>query len=554
MDYKNPDYTQIFIKRAERLAKLKADPKLLAACKIHYQSHPWDFINDWGMTFEPRNIELGLLTSIPFILWPKQREYLEWIYTRWRKRERGLVEKSRDCGVTWLSVGYACVNWLFVEGFSAGFGSRKEDLVDKKGDPDCIFEKIRHFIDNIPSIFIPKKFTEREHSSYMRLINPDNGATITGESGDNIGRGGRKSIYFVDEAAFVEHQDLVDKALSNTTNCQIDISTPNGNGNAFYKKRERFNNTPQLFIFDWRDDPRKDQAWYDKMCNEHDEVTVAQEIDRDYNASQEDMFIPAKWVKSAIDAHLLLGFPPQGIRVTGFDPADTGDAKAIVNRHGSVIMEADQITSGDITYAVPWAITAADNFRADIFAYDGDGMGAPVMKMAKGQTANRMKVWAYRGSAGVVESGATGRKMRRDHREGKTALSDLEKSNADTYENFRAQSWTWVRWRFEATHNAVERIKAGHIVNCGTEELISISSQCSHLHALVAELSRPKRVFTSNGKIKVEAKDKMKARGVESPNLAEACIISMSAPANILEEPKRQYQTDTWSQSVPGVI
>jgi hypothetical protein len=552
LDYQQPDYKDIFEDRNRRLELIESDPKYLQACKIHYETHPWDFISDWGFTFEPRNVERGLIASIPFVLWPKQVEYLKWVHARWRAGERGIVEKSRDCGVTWLSVGYAVSMFLFVEGFSVGFGSRKEELVDKIGNPDSIFEKIRHFYKNIPHQFLPIGYIAREHSAYMRLSNPEKGGSITGEGGDNIGRGGRKSMYLVDEAAFIDRQEVVDKALSQNTNCQIDISTPNGNGNAFYKKRQRFNNTDRIFVFDWRDDPRKDQDWYDLQCEEQDEVTVAQEIDRDYNASQEDTFIPAKWVSAAIDAHLRLGFVGEGLRTTGFDPADVGDAKSVCNRHGSVVEECKQLISGDITQAIPWAFNAADNFRADMFGFDADGMGAPTMKMQLTTlSVDRMKIIPYYGSAGVADPEKPIHQVKKAKASFKAGtLEDKLRNNADTYLNFRAQSWTWLRNRFESTYIAVTRATKGHVVDIHPDELISLSSSCEGLHELQAELSRPKRLFTNNGKIKVEAKKDMKKRGVDSPNLADALVIAMSIKA-----PKvKRFATleyDEWDDPMP---
>ena len=83
---------------------------------------------------------------MPFLLWPRQVEFLKWLYNTWKTGDRGLVEKSRDAGLTWLSCGFAVCMFLFVDGFAIGFGSRKEALVDNKGDPDCIFEKIRHLL------------------------------------------------------------------------------------------------------------------------------------------------------------------------------------------------------------------------------------------------------------------------------------------------------------------------------------------------------------------------------------------------------------------------
>lgn len=526
VDYRKPEYSAIYAQRSERLLKLKESPELLAALKVYYRDKPWAFIADWGFTFEPRNIERNLLAVIPFVPWARQVEFLQWLYGQWRAGERGLVEKSRDCGVTWLAVGFAVSMMLFEPGFTTGFGSRKEELVDKIGDSKSIFEKLRFFLANIPPMFLPARWDWKTCSAYMRLVNPETGAGIIGEAGDNIGRGGRTSVYLVDEAAFIEHQNLVDAALSQNTNCQIDISTVNGSGNEFYKKRMRYDNTAKIFIFDWRDDPRKSDTWYQKQVAELDPIIVAQEIDRDYNASSEDSFIPAKWIASAIDAHLLLGFEPSGLRSTGFDPADVGDAKAAVNRHGSVITEADQLKSGDITHAMPWAFRFADNHRADVLSYDGDGMGSPAMKLTlTTMSAGRMKVIPYHGSGAVEDP--DGKHVSAKQRALGIDDTDL-KTNGDTFANYRAQSWTWLRERFELTHEAVQRAKAGKIVKADPEDLISISSECKCRIQLQAELSRPKRVFTNNGKILVESKKDMKKRGVESPNLADATVIAMA--------------------------
>ena len=522
-DHRAPDYLSVFAARLKRLNEIEHDDKFEAALVAHYRENPWDFVADWGMTFDPRNVERGQLASIPFVLWPKQIDYLKWIYTRWRTGERGLVEKSRDCGVTWLSAGFACSMWLFMPGFTCRFGSRKEDLVDKSGDMDAIFPKIWYFLEHVPAIFRPIGFSDKCRA-YMRIINPANGAAITGEAGDDIGRGGRASIAFVDEAAFIDHQRSVDAALSQTTNCQIDISTPNGNGNEFYKKRMRFDKTDRVFVFDWRDDPRKDDAWYQRQKAEQSELTVAQEIDRDYNASSENAFIPAKWIVAAIDAHQVLGFEPTGIRATGFDPADVGDAKAVVHRYGSVITQAKQLTQGDITDAMSWAFREADEARSDVLVYDGDGMGAPVMKVKlETMATQRAKVLAYHGSGAVFDP--------KGIRSTRKIFNENEKKAVDQYVNYRAQTWSWVRDRFEATHKAVELAKQGKLVKGDPDDFISLASDCADLVQLQAELSRPRRLFNGNGKIQVEDKATMKRRQVSSPNLADALVIAMSARA-----------------------
>jgi len=526
IDYLNPDYTDVFIKRQEKLAEIRKNPQLLAALKVYYRDNPWDFISDWGFTFDPRQIEKGLLPNIPFVVWPKQEEYLKWLDAQWKNGEYGIVEKSRDCGVTWLSVAYACSNWLFVPGFSAGFGSAKEDKVDRKGDPDCIFEKIRFFLGHVPPEFMPAGYVPRLHSGFMKMINPETGATITGDAGDQIGRGGRKSVFFVDEAAFVERQQAVANSLSQSTNCQIDISTFNGNGNLFYRNSLRFHGTRRKFIFDWRDDPRKDDAWYAKQKAERDPITIAQEIDRDPNASAEDVFIPSQWVQAALDLHKLIKVPPTGIRCTAFDPADTGDAKAIASRHGYVVTAAELMVDGDITQAIPWAYNRAYQTNSEIFTYDADGMGAPVMKLAfKQYQDTRLEFQTFYGSGSVQDP-----KKRYGEKDGERDLS--LKTNADTFLNFRSQAATWMRDRFEQAFIVRQQVeKGGMVLDIDFDNLISIDSACINKFELVAELSRPKRIYTNNGKIKVESKKEMKARGIESPNLFDALMMVCATKA-----------------------
>ncbi len=264
-DFKTPEYGPVWERRIEVLARIRGNPGALPALRSHYQKNPAFFINDWGTTADPRNAERFLPTSMPFVLWPKQYEFVDWTVARWRAGESGLVEKSRDSGATWLAVALACTLCLFNRGIVAGFGSRKQEYIDQIGAPKCIFEKIRSFMSALPPEFT-EGWSRDKHAPFMRITFPGTGSAITGESGDGIGRGDRTSIYFVDEAAFLEHPETADASLSATTNCRIDISTPNGMANPFAIKRH--NGKIKVFTFNWRDDPRKDDVWYRKQAEQ----------------------------------------------------------------------------------------------------------------------------------------------------------------------------------------------------------------------------------------------------------------------------------------------
>lgn len=327
-DFLSPDYEAIYKERAERLKRIRKDPAILPGLRLYYKDNPAAFITDWCLTFDPRNAEIGLPTTIPFILFPKQREFIDWLLARWRAREDGLAEKSRDMGVSWLCVAFAVWMWIFHPGTVVGFGSRKEEYVDKLGDPKSLFWKIRSLISFLPIEFRPNGYDEKKHAPSMRVINPENGATIVGEAGDNIGRGNRTSIYFKDESAYYEHAEAIDAALSQTSNCKIDVSTPNGNGNPFFRKRH--GGKVPVFTFHWRDDPRKGDEWYKKQVHDLDAVVLAQEVDIDYNASVADSWISGELVAAA----QLLG--PANVEVIGqwmigIDAAHFGDDESVVH-------------------------------------------------------------------------------------------------------------------------------------------------------------------------------------------------------------------------------
>jgi hypothetical protein len=517
-DFRNPDYVQVFEWRAERLNRIRAEPQHIPALKTYYRDNPAQFIIDWGMTFDPRNVERGLPAQIPFLLFPKQEEWITWFLDRWKAQEPGITEKTRDMGMSWLTVALADTVCLFNPGVVVGFGSRKEEYVDKIGSPKSLFWKARQFMSLLPTEF-RGSWNLGTHAPHMRIVFPDTGSVITGESGDGIGRGDRSSFYIVDEAAFLERPQLVDASLSATTNCRQDISTPNGMGNPFAQKRH--SGKIKVFTFHWRDDPRKDDAWYAKQREFLDPVTVAQEIDINYSASTEGVLIPSEWVQAAIGAHQKLGIDPTGSRRGALDVADEGkDKNAFAGRHGFLL---DYIKSwsgkgSDIYSTVVRAFAICDERGYKSFDYDADGLGAGV-----------------RGDARVIneQRGREGKYPVRDEPfRGSGAVHDpegemvKERKNKDFFSNAKAQAWWALRLRFQATYRAVvERMEYD------PDDIISIDSRLEELVALTMELSQPTYTINSVGKIVVDKAPE----GTMSPNLADAVMICYQPAARSLD-------------------
>lgn len=485
------------------------------------RNDPAHWFNHWVWTYDPRGMPFGLPANIPFVLRPKQVELVDWLIERESTQTHGLIEKSRDEGMSYVVLGFYLHRWLFVEGFAGGVGSRKEELVDKKGDPKTLLHKFRDMFSKMPDWMKPKGFVEKVHDNYMRIINPDNGATVTGEAGDNIGRGGRTTMYFLDEWAFVERQEAVDAAISQNTNVHIKGSTPNGIGDRFHQ--DRFSGRYAVFTMPWRANPDKNwqvelrgkliYPWYEKQLATLDEVVLAQEVDINYAASVEGVLIPSTWVQAAIDAHKKLNIEPTGDRIAGLDVADEGkDKNSIADRHGVVLKYLDTWSGkgDDIFGTTQKAMDHCQDRGINTMFYDADGLGAGVRGDARVineknlQTGQReIIVEPFRGSGAVHNP------------EGEIVE---KRQNKDFFANLKAQSWWWLRLRFQETFRALE----GR--DYDPEFIISLSSEDidpKELALLTTELSQPTYTKNGSGKILVNKQPD----GASSPNRADSVMI-----------------------------
>jgi hypothetical protein len=518
-DFKAPDYIAAFAHRLERLKRIREDPSILPALKAFYKEHPAQFMIDWGMTSDPRNADIGLPVVMPFLLFPRQEEWVEWVVDHWRARKPGLTEKSRDMGLSWLSVGLACTLCLFHDNLVIGFGSRKEEYVDKIGAPKSLFYKARQFMALLPVEF--RGGWTPGDAPHMRLSFPDTGSHISGESGDGIGRGDRTSIYFVDEAAHLERPLLTDASLSQTTNCRQDLSSVNGLGNPFAQKRH--GGKIDVFTFHWRDDPRKDDAWYAKMRAEHSPVVVAQEIDINYSASVEGVLIPSEWVQASINAHIMLGIEPTGAKRAAMDVADRGvDLNALCGRYGILVnfMKSWSGKGDDIFESVQKSFDICDAHGYAGFHYDADGLGAGVRGDAR--VINEQRRFEGRGELTVEPFRGSG------------AVHDPDgemvnkRKNKDFFANAKAQAWWHLRTLFLNTYRAVFEGMA-----FDPDEIISLDGDMDKemLLQLVAELSQPTWSLKGVGKMLVDkAPD-----GTRSPNLADSVMICFAPGGAVLD-------------------
>ena len=73
----------------------------------------------------------------------------------------------------------------------------------------------------------------------MSLSRTDSTGSITGESANpNASRSGTYNAIFMDEMAFMANAATINTAAAAATPCRIFNSTPNGEGNEFYRMRK----------------------------------------------------------------------------------------------------------------------------------------------------------------------------------------------------------------------------------------------------------------------------------------------------------------------------
>ncbi len=512
----DPDYGLVNAERYWRLKRLRAAGKPAWDALISYyrNDHPIDFIEDWCVTYDPRLIPMGKKAHMPFVLYERQRDFIEWLHARFRGRQSGLVEKSRDAGASWLCCAYALWLWLYHPGVAIGFGSQKIENVDKLGVPKSLLEKIRIMIRLLPPELQPIGWNDREHAAYMRISNPETLAMITGDGGDRIGRGDRTSMYFVDEAAFLDQPEAVEGSLSMTTDVRIDVSTANGEGNPFY--RRRMSGTVPVFTFHWRDDPRKNDAWYEKMRAEYDPVTIAREVDIDYGASGGDVVIESKWVLASIELRRLLeqsgelrdwlkANTPR--RTAGLDVGGGTAPSVFVPRQGPVVDRSSSWMDSDTTNTAGRALVLMAERKCKVLKFDTIGVGKGVASTLL-RTKGDLRAWG-------INTG--NRPTGRVWPDGKTARSK--------FTNLRAELWWTARDRLRKTYEHWLAVKGQGGALYDLSELLLLPADDPKM---TGQLSLPRYDFLDGGKIQIERKTRMASRGVLSPDHADAAILTLA--------------------------
>jgi hypothetical protein len=316
---------------------------------------PLFYINSFVWTYDPRKNN----PCLPFITYEYQDESMTRIINAITEQRDALVEKSRDLGATWMVLTSFDYMQRFHRDMAFRCLSRKEDYVDKSGDPDSLFWKLDYIEERMPPFLAVRGANHDVNNgrTNLHIKNLNTQTVIDGESAnENACRAGRRTAILRDEEAFCENGFAIDNAASDVTNCQLRVSTPNGIGNSFHQARHsgievitihwsqhpekaaglyKITDTGELEILDkeWHDaNPDYEfgtepggwnglrSPWYDKQCKRRaSKLAIAQELDLDYHGSGSPFFD-----SSMLSAHKSLYCTP---------PVWTGAASNLLKRN-----------------------------------------------------------------------------------------------------------------------------------------------------------------------------------------------------------------------------
>ena len=270
-----------------------------------------------------------------------------------------------------------------------------------------------------------------------------------------------------------------------------------------------------LFELDWRDDPRKTKEWAARRRSELGPLIFAREYERDRKISMEGLVIQPAWAEAAKRLRDLVEVQPSGFVVAGGDIGGGGRGKSVfIARAGPVVMPPIDWNDANTTTTAFRLVEEAAKVGAKILNYDPIGLGVGVTSALQGFNTKGLQINGI--NVGLPPD------KRRKWPDGKTS--------AEKFQNLRAELWWILRDRLQKTWEHVAWLDGDREV--GTEHPIDELLALPDDPKLIAQLSQLTWWPTTSGKIQIEAKTDLRSRGIPSPDLADALVLTMTEGAS----------------------
>ena len=293
-------------------------------------------------------------------------------------------------------------------------------------------------------------------------------------------------LLVVDEASAVPEKifEAAAGSMSGHNATTVLLSNPTRTSGTFFETQTRLAHLWWTRRWSCIESPLVSDAFVQEMKERYGEESSAFRVRvlGDFPASDDDVLIPYHLIEEAVKRDIVPD--PHGTVIWGLDPARFGsDRTALCKRVGNVVTDLTSWRQLDTMATVGRVKNEYDTLplhqRPTEIMVDVIGVGAGVV--------DRLR------ELGLPVRGIN--------------VSESP-SIKGTYANLRAELWAATKAWFEAR-------------GCKIPES----------DALIAELSSVRYLFTSSGKMQIEAKESMKRRGLHSPDLADALVLTMASEA-----------------------
>lgn len=450
------------------------------------------------------------------------------------EEQRKLTGKVRAIGLKGRQQGFSTyVEARFYHQTSMRYGKRAAVMTHLQDSTDALFEMVKRYHDNCPDVLQPS--TQAASAKELMFGSLDSGYTVATAGSKGVGRGRTIQYFHASELAFwknaEDHFAGIGQTVPNEPGSEIILeSTANGVGNLFHGlwqdaergrseyiavfvpwfwQEEYYIEPPAGFVLD------ADEAMYAECYNLNGGQMFWRRLkilndfrgdvslfDQEYPAKPSlafqrvagNPYIAASLVEKARRSS---GVEARGAKIMGVDVAEYGDDdSAICKRQGRVVHPIQAYHGKGTMEMVGLVAREADVFDPDLINVDCTGVGSGV--------ADRLIELGY--------------PVQRVHF-GASAIRD------DLYRDRRAEMY-----------------------GEGREWLEDEPCQLPNDDVLAGELSSPQYTYDSSRRLVLESKEKMKARGVKSPDRADAWALTFATKVmpRRRDEEQRKRRRSSW--------
>jgi hypothetical protein len=295
--------------------------------------------------------------------------------------------------------------------------------------------------------------------------------------------GGGSILFVIEEASGVPDVifEVAEGALSSPGARLLMIGNPTRNTGFFARSHKQDRSSYKTLHFSCSDSPLVDKGYRASLVKKYGENSniVRVRADGEFPKQDDDVLIPLEAAEAALTREPR---PSTGKRILGVDVARYGDDRTVfVLRAGTTIEHIEIASKQDTMVTAGRAVALRRELNADAIHVDVIGVGAGVVDRLKEVKQPVVAV-------NVAE-----------------AAPERRKSKIDA-QGLRLRDHLWLEMRDWLAD----------------EEPSFVGAEGEHAQDLAGELASVKYKFDSSGRIVVESKDEMKARGLRSPDIADA--------------------------------